>query len=80
MSAVAMPDGDGPTIHLRLIVDASILEIEANGHTMATMRLAASTSAHRALSIASSGGPSRVRTLDVWSLGDGPRPHVDSIA
>jgi hypothetical protein len=68
MSSATLPVEDGPVVHLRLLVDGSILELETNSHTMATVRLPPQASAGRSVSLASHGGPTRVRGVEAWPL------------
>jgi beta-fructofuranosidase len=69
VTATTLPAGDGPTVRLRLILDGSILEMETNGHIMATARLPERAS-HEPLYvvIASHGGRCRLRQVDIWPL------------
>ena len=69
MTATTLPAGDGRTVQLRLILDGSILEMETNGHIMATARLPEWAS-HEPLNvlIASHGGRCRLRQVDIWPL------------
>jgi beta-fructofuranosidase len=68
MTAVTLPAADGDDLRLRLIVDASILEIETNAHTMATVRLPSRHPAPRTATFASVGGSARVVSLETWPL------------
>jgi len=68
MSSATLPPEEGPAAHLRMLVDGSILELETNGHIMATVRLPPQVSAGRGVSLASHGGPTTVRSVAVWSL------------
>jgi len=75
MTATTLPAGDGRIVRLRLILDGSILEMETNGHIMATARLPEWAS-HEPLTllIASHGGRCRLRQVDIWPL-DVPQPE-----
>jgi hypothetical protein len=68
-SAATLPESDGDTLRLRLIVDGSILEMEANGHTMATARLSQRASRSRTVALGSIGGPTSVHRFELWRLG-----------
>jgi beta-fructofuranosidase len=64
------PDADG-TIGLRILVDGSILELEANGDTMGTVRLASHRSDDRRIRITAETGECLVERLTVWPLRTG---------
>jgi beta-fructofuranosidase len=75
MTATTLPEADGRTVRLRLILDGSILEMETNGHIMATARLAEPPSEEpRTVAIASYGGRAHLRQVDFWPL-DVPGPE-----
>jgi beta-fructofuranosidase len=57
-------------VHLRILVDGSVLELEANGDTMGTVRLASHRPAARSIAIVAATGEARIETLEVWPLGD----------
>ena len=68
VSAETVPlDGDG-AIRLRILVDGSILELEANGDTMGTVRLASHRSVDRRMIIAAEAGDCLVERLTLWPL------------
>jgi beta-fructofuranosidase len=67
-STVLPETGDG-LLHLRVLVDASIAELEANGDRTATVRLSGSHEHARALAVAAQGGDARVTSLTVHRLG-----------
>lgn len=69
MTARTLPERDGRTVRIRLVLDGSILEMETNGHIMATARLPERPS-HEPLNlvIASNGGRARLRQIDLWPL------------
>lgn len=68
-TTLAPPD-DGPSsgVRFRVIVDASILELEANGHTMATLRLPARLPHPRSFALRAVGGVARLESLRLWRL------------
>ena len=68
MTAATLPPATGNDLRLRMIVDASILEIETNAHTMATVRLPSRTPAPRTATFASVGGSARLVSLETWPL------------
>ena len=69
MTATTLPEGDGRTVRLRLILDGSILEMETNGHIMATARLPERPSDEPLnVVIASHGGRARLRQVEIWPL------------
>lgn len=72
-SATSLPAADGAILRLRLVLDGSILELETNGHTMATVRLPSRVSAGCAVILAAIDGPARVLGLEVWQLQGGSR-------
>jgi hypothetical protein len=54
---------------MRLIIDGSILEMETNGHIMATARLPERPRTEALyVAIASIGGRTRLRKVDIWPL------------
>ncbi|MEW5989994.1 MAG: glycoside hydrolase family 32 protein [Chloroflexota bacterium] len=71
MTAATLPTAGGHDLRLRMIVDASILEIETNAHTMATIRLPSRSPAPRTATVAAIGGPARLASLETWTL----EPH-----
>jgi beta-fructofuranosidase len=70
-SATTLPASDGATVRLRIILDGSILEMETNGHTMATTRLPSRASAGCSAALQALGGAVRIQALEIWQLGDG---------
>jgi beta-fructofuranosidase len=68
MTAATLPPADGDALRLRFIVDASILEIETNAHTMATVRLPRRAPAARTMTFESVGGSARLVSVETWSL------------
>jgi beta-fructofuranosidase len=75
VSSVAMPAADGTTATIRMIVDGSILELETNGHTMATARLSPQGSSDRTVVLSAIDGPVRIVEVDIWPLvGPDARP------
>jgi hypothetical protein len=75
MTAAILPTTNGDDLRVRLIVDASILEIETNGRTMATVRLPSRPPGRRSATFAAVGGSARVVSLETWPLeppGSGP--------
>lgn len=67
-SATTLSPDDGEGIRLRIIVDGSVLELEANGHTMATVRLSAPHQGPRVVAFAATEGSTQIDPLEVWSL------------
>jgi len=57
-----------PPLRLRVLIDGSVLEIEADGRTMGTARLTATHGDRRALTFAATGGTARIANLRTWSL------------
>jgi beta-fructofuranosidase len=55
-------------LHLRILVDGSILELEANGRTMATVRLPTTRGDWRAMTFAAVGGSAHLVELDTWTM------------
>ncbi|HEX5589811.1 MAG TPA: glycoside hydrolase family 32 protein [Candidatus Limnocylindrales bacterium] len=68
MTAATLPRATGPELRIRLIVDASILEIETDGRTMATIRLPSRSPAPRTATFAAVGGAARLLSLETWGL------------
>jgi beta-fructofuranosidase len=68
VSSVELPEADGPEASIRILVDGSILELETNGHTMATARLSLGVSAGRSVAVSAVGGSVLVRSADAWPL------------
>jgi len=67
--AAILPDGDGVrALSLRAIVDGSVMELEANGRTTATVRLPTSQGTRQQITLAASGGRARLASLDAWRL------------
>ncbi len=70
MTSTTLPEADGQTVRLRLLLDGSILELETNGHVMATARLQDRPGlAPVSLVITSIGGGTRLGPVDLWRLG-----------
>lgn len=67
LSAEMVPPGPDGAIHLRILVDGSILELEANGDTMGTLRLAGHRAGDRHVRISADAGESVV-DLAIWAL------------
>jgi beta-fructofuranosidase len=74
MSTAVIPDADGAILGLRAILDGSVLELETNGHMMATLRLPGHARAPRTLQLAAVGGRARVDSLETWPLEPHRRP------
>ncbi len=68
ISVATIPDADGPVVLVRAILDGSVLELETNGHLMATLRLPGHATPPRLMTLAAIGGPARVLQLESWSL------------
>ncbi len=68
VSSVELPESDGPMASIRMLVDGSILELETNGHTMATARLSPRVATNRSVVLLAVNGPVRVTGIDVWPL------------
>jgi beta-fructofuranosidase len=68
MTAATLPPASGHDLRLRMIVDASILEVETNEHTMATIRLPSRSPAPRTARVAAVGGSARLVSLETWTL------------
>lgn len=68
MTAGELPAADGRVLELRVLVDGSIVELEANGHTMATLRLPAHASVEREVAISALDGPVRIHEVVTWAL------------
>lgn len=66
--------GEGPSAIVRLVVDGSILELEANGNTMATARLSPRASSERSVVMFATDGAVDVAGVDVWPL-EAPGDH-----
>jgi beta-fructofuranosidase len=67
--AAILPDGDGVgALSLRAIVDGSVMELEANGRTTATVRLPTSQGTRQQIALAATGGRARLVSLDAWQL------------
>ncbi|HEX9551551.1 MAG TPA: glycoside hydrolase family 32 protein [Candidatus Limnocylindrales bacterium] len=67
-NATILPGELGQDLDLRLIVDGSIMEIEADGRTMATFRLPLAMGDRLAITVAASGGSARLRRAKAWTL------------
>lgn len=65
-AATLAPSADG-CLHLRLILDGSVLEMEADRRTMATARLAAMHAPGAVLTIAAAGGLATIVSLAHWT-------------
>jgi beta-fructofuranosidase len=68
MTAATLAPADGSDLRLRFIVDASILEIETNADTMATVRLPSRAPAPRTVTFESVGGSARLVSVETWPL------------
>jgi len=68
MTAATLAPADGNDLRLRFIVDASILEIETNADTMATVRLPSRAPAPRTVTFESVGGSARLVSVETWPL------------
>jgi beta-fructofuranosidase len=66
-AATVAPDATG-SIYLRILVDGSILELEANGDTMATARLVHHPPADRRIVITTDAGDAIVDRFELWPL------------
>jgi beta-fructofuranosidase len=60
---------DGPLV-LRLVLDGSVLEIEAGGRAMATLRLSTTQARRRALTIYPRDGRCRLLSVETWVLAE----------
>jgi beta-fructofuranosidase len=70
MATATVPlDHDG-AVHVRVLVDGTILELEVNGETMGTARLASHRPGDRHIVIGTEAGEAVVARLEVWPLGD----------
>jgi beta-fructofuranosidase len=69
MSAMTVAPNASGVIRLRILVDGSILEVEANGDTMATARLVHHPPADRRIAITTETGEAVVHALELWPLG-----------
>lgn len=63
------PAADGRLV-LRLVLDGSVLEIEADGRAMATIRLSTTHGPGRVLTIAPSDGSCRILSIETWVLAE----------
>lgn len=68
MSVATIPDADGPVLRIRAFLDGSVLELETNGHMMATLRLPGQARPPRLMAFSAIGGPARLRQLEAWTL------------
>jgi beta-fructofuranosidase len=68
-SVAILPDSGSSLVRLRLVLDGSVLELEADGHVMATLRLPALRDDEPVITFAATGGPARVDALAAWTLG-----------
>lgn len=67
-SSTVLSRDDGEPVRLRAIVDGSVLELEANGHTMGTVRLSAGSRAPGVVTLGTTEGRARVDALEMRSL------------
>jgi beta-fructofuranosidase len=67
-STRVLPGVRNGVVHLRLLVDGSVMEVETDGRTMATMRLPTTRHDRVAVTFAAVGGNARIVKLDTWSL------------
>ena len=59
----------GQTLRLRIFVDASVVEVFANGHTCLTGRVYPTGADSRHAALFAEGGAVRARRLEAWDLG-----------
>jgi len=69
--AAILPDDGARPLRLRAIFDGSVMELEANGRTTATVRLPTTQGARRHLTFAAIDGSARLVSLDAWRLENG---------
>lgn len=62
-----LPETGRPILYLRLLVDGSVLELEADGRSMATVRLPAMDGPRQALTVTATGGGATCE-IEWWSL------------
>ncbi len=67
-SSKVLPEAGTATLGLRLIVDGSVMELEIDGRTMATIRLPTTRGDRLAVTFAASGGTASIVELETWSL------------
>lgn len=68
MSAATEPPDATGRVAIRILVDGSIMELEVNGDTMGTVRLAPHRPGDRSVVISVEGGETLVRGIEVWPL------------
>ncbi|MEX2183134.1 MAG: glycoside hydrolase family 32 protein [Chloroflexota bacterium] len=71
LGATTLPTSAGHRLELRLLIDGSVLELEAAGHTMGTVRLSAMHGPRQALTVAAVGGGAVIESIDMWELTSG---------
>ncbi len=67
-NARTIPGTDGDPLYIRLIVDGSVVEMEADHRVMATMRRSSGQLDQLTVSVAAIGGQASLRELTTWSL------------
>ncbi|MGN6756970.1 MAG: glycoside hydrolase family 32 protein [Thermomicrobiales bacterium] len=66
--AVLLPPDDG-RLHLRVFLDASVVEVFANERACIAERIYPTRADSLGLDLVAEGGAARLRTLDVWQMG-----------
>lgn len=68
-AATVLPVPDDGRLHLRILVDGSVLELEADGRTTATVRLPMMHGPGLGFSVSALGGVATIEAFDTWILG-----------
>lgn len=63
-----LPGAAGDSLAVRLLVDGSVMELEVDGRTMATVRLPTTRADRIAVTFAATGGTAWIVELETWSL------------
>ncbi len=70
-----LPDPADPVLRLRVLIDGSVLELEANGRTMATIRRSTIRTGSLSLSFQAHEGSAQLSDLVLWTLA-APAPSI----
>jgi hypothetical protein len=68
MSTRILPEAGNHNLGLRLIVDGSVMELEVDGRTMATIRLPTTHGDRLAVTFSATGGCAWIIELETWDL------------
>jgi beta-fructofuranosidase len=68
LTAATLPPAADGRLELRLLIDGSVLEIEADRRVMATVRLSAMHGPRQALTVVATGGRATIETIETWEL------------